>query len=203
MKLKTIFSRFFLPRIRGIVYHFFNTNNSSGKFVIFKPLLFTNSTIKWGKHVTIMQNARIEGVRHYCKVPFNPRIIINDCVSIQQNIHLTCGENITIEDNVAIAANVTITDIHHPYTDINTPIENQLITTNPVRIGKDSKIYNNVVILPGSTIGEHCVIGANSVVSGNIPSYSIVVGAPGRIVKRYNFTTQQWERTHPDGSFMN
>lgn len=42
-------------------------------------------------------------------------------------------------------------------------------------------------------IGKHCVIGANSVVTNNIPDYSVAVGVPARVIKNYNFKKKQWE----------
>ncbi|MGO5541257.1 hypothetical protein ACTQWG_01860 [Blautia sp. HCP3S3_H10_1] len=42
-------------------------------------------------------------------------------------------------------------------------------------------------------IGKHCVIGANSVVTSNIPDYSVAVGIPARVIKIYNFKNKQWE----------
>ena len=169
---------------------------------IHNSLKITPSFIECGRGVYIYKNCRIEGVNYYNKRMFSPHIIIRDNVSIQQNLHLTCGKSIIIDKNTAIAANVTITDIHHPYEDIELPIERQDIITNTVYIGSDSKIYNNTVILPGTCIGRHVTIGANSVVSGNIPDYCVAVGSPAKIVKRYNFNSKSWEKTKPDGSFI-
>lgn len=157
-------------------------------------LLLTPRCISIGKNVYIEKNCRIEGVESYNKVSFNPSIIFEDNVSVQQNLHLTCANQIVIGKNTAIAANVSITDIHHPYEDINTPIEQQNIITKPVVIGPDCKIYNNAVILPGVHIGKHCTIGANAVVTKDIPDYCVAVGAPARVVKRYNERTQKWEK---------
>lgn len=42
-------------------------------------------------------------------------------------------------------------------------------------------------------IGKHCVIGANSVVTHDIPDYSVVAGAPCKVIKQYNTETEQWE----------
>jgi acetyltransferase-like isoleucine patch superfamily enzyme len=108
-----------------------------------------------------------------------------------------------IGKHTAIAANVTITDIHHPYDDINTSIEKQQLIVTAVSIGDECKIYNNVVILPGTIIGKHCTIGANSVVSGNIPDYSVVVGIPAYIIKRYSTENKAWLKTDKDGNFIN
>lgn len=157
-------------------------------------LMITPRYISIDKNVYIEKNCRIEGVSSYNGIKFHPAIILEENVSIQQNLHLTCAEQIVIGKNSAIAANVSITDIHHPYDDVNTPIERQNIITKPVVIGEDCKIYNNCVILPGVYIGKHCTIGANSVVTHDIPDYSVAVGSPARVIKQYNFKTQQWEK---------
>lgn len=51
-------------------------------------------------------------------------------------------------------------------------------------------------------LGKHCVIGANSVVTRDIPDYSVAAGCPARIIKRYDFETQQWRKTDKDGTFL-
>ncbi len=179
----------------------FFSEASSSKAYIHKPLIFTARSIVWGIGVVIRKNARIEGVSKYNSKRYSPKIILHDGVSIQQNCHITCAERIEIGENTALASNVTVTDIDHPYQDISIPIERQDLIVKPVSIGKDCKIYNNAVILKGSFIGNHCVVGANSVVKGIFPDRSIIVGTPARIVKRYNLSTGCWEPTYPDGAF--
>lgn len=159
-------------------------------------MLLTPSCISVGKNVYVLNNARIEGIRKYKDATFHPQIILEDGVTIQQNVHITCAEHIHIGRNTSVSANVTITDINHPYADISLPIEQQDVETHPVLIGEDCKLYNNVVILPGVTIGKHCVIGANSVVTKDIPDYSVAVGAPAHVVKQYNPATKQWEKVN-------
>ena len=154
--------------------------------------MMTPSSIRCGRNVFIGYNARVEGVKKYNESHFTPEIIIGNGVSIQQNLHLTCATRISIGANTAIAANVTITDINHPYTDIDMPIERQDIETSRVEIGEDCKIYNGAVILMGVKVGKHCVIGANSVVRNDIPDYSVAVGVPAKVVKRFDFETRKW-----------
>lgn len=158
-----------------------------------RALLITPKYVSVGKNVFIWNNARIEGVVERSNRNFTPEIIFEDNVSIQQNLHLTCATRVCIGKNTAVAANVTITDINHAYEDVMLPIEQQRIETKPVAIGEDCKIYNNAVILPGTNIGKHCVIGANAVVTRDIPDYSVAVGVPARVIKQYNFETEQWE----------
>lgn len=184
---------FLLRKHQYLVYHFSDD--------VIKPIYITPKYVELGENVLIWYHARLEGVSKYNNVCFSPRIILHNGVTIQQNLHLTCAQCIEIGDNTAIAANVTITDIHHPYDDIDTPIERQNLIVKPVKIGNDCKIYNNAVILPGTIIGKHVTVGANSVVSGNFPDYCVIVGAPAKIVKRYDFYTCRWRKTSSKGDF--
>lgn len=162
--------------------------------LIDKPLRMSFGHIVMGKNVYVWRNSRIEAVTVYAGSVYKPVITIADNVTIQQNLHLTCAESVKIGMNTALAANVTITDINHSYTQIDIPVEKQALEVRPVNIGEDCKIYNNVVILPGTSIGKHCIVGANSVVRGCFPDYSVLAGMPAKVIKRYDFTTQKWER---------
>ena len=123
-----------------------------------------------------------------------PKIKFCDGVSVQQNLHLTCANRIVIGRNTAIAANVTITDIIHPYTDVSVPIKYQDIEVLEVEIGEDCNICNNSVILPGVHIGNHVTIGANSIVTKDIPDYCVAAGSPAKIIKKYILHTNTWEK---------
>lgn len=162
--------------------------------VIKSPIILTPRFIALGENVYVGYHARLEGVERWNGKTFSPLIKFEKGSSVQQNLHLTCANRVVIGANTAIAANVTITDIHHPYNDIALPIERQMIKVKEVIIGEDCKIYNNVVILPGVHIGKHVTIGANSVVSFDIPDYSVAVGNPARIIKKYDFDSQQWKK---------
>ena len=181
-----------IPYLRGTWYALKGRNRTKVAFIK-SPLKFSYRNIRWGRGLLLQKNCRIEAVTWYEGIKYSPLIILGDRVSFQQNAHVTCAKRIEIGDNTAIASNVTITDIDHPYQDINIPVERQPLRVKPVKIGKDCKIYNNAVILQGSVIGNHCIVGANSVVKGLFPDYSIIVGCPARIVKRYNSETQMWE----------
>ena len=156
------------------------------------PLKYSTKHIYLGRDVIIANAARLEAVTQYNTNMYKPAIYIGDNVTIEQNLHLTCASRISIGRNTAIAANVTITDIVHPYTDVNIPIERHDLIVKEVVIGEDSKIYNNAVVLPGVHIGNHCVVGANSVVVEDVPDFSVVVGAPAKIIKQYNRTKGVW-----------
>ncbi len=174
-------------------YRFF-LRKAGRKSYISRALKITPRHIELGDGASVGKNCRIEGITRYAGETFDPVISLGSSVSIEQNLHLTCARSVAIGDNTAIAANVSITDIRHPYEDIDTPVERQKIEVDPVRIGPDCKIFNNAVILPGVTIGRHVVVGANSVVVRDLPDYCVVSGCPAKIIRKYNFTTRTWEK---------
>jgi acetyltransferase-like isoleucine patch superfamily enzyme len=91
------------------------------------------------------------------------------------------------------ASNVHITDGLHGYENANEPYKYQkLFRIAPIRIKRGCWIGQNVVILPGVTIGELTIIGANSVVTKNIPDRCIAVGAPAKVIKTWDENTQRW-----------
>lgn len=194
MTLSFIFNYYWIAKLKSILIYPYIFKKYGKGSIIRKPLFITPSTIFIGNNVFIWKNCRIEGVKNYEGVSYDPSIEIQDNVTIQQNLHLTCANKIVIGKHSAIAANVSITDIHHPYVDITIPIEKQQLDVGAVYIGENCKIYNNVVILPNTIIGRHCTIGANSVVSGVIPDFSVCAGVPSKIIKKYNTKIQKWEK---------
>ncbi len=93
--------------------------------------------------------------------------------------------SIQIGDDVWTGHHVYITDQNHGYEDVDLPISLQTQPERPVSIGDGSWLGHGTVVLPGSRIGKHVTIGANSVVSGEIPDYSVAVGSPAKVVRRY------------------
>jgi len=108
------------------------------------------------------------------------------------NNHITCVREVTIGDFVLTANNVYISDNLHSYEDISKPIIKQEVQfKRAVSIGCGSWIGENVSII-GATIGKNSVIGANSVVTRDIPDYSVAVGAPATVIRQYDFELQRW-----------
>lgn len=90
---------------------------------------------------------------------------------------------ITIGDDVWTGHHVYITDQNHGYDDLDLPISRQVMPERAVSIGDGSWLGHGTVVLPGATIGRHVVIGANSVVTGDIPDFSVAAGVPARVIK--------------------
>ncbi len=140
-----------------------------------------------GSHVTLSA-----GMVPGQQMVTDPVVRIGDRCLIGRGSAIVGHLSIDIGDDVFTGMNVYITDQNHGYEDLDMPIGTQLPSEDPVVIGADSWIGSGAVILPGARIGRHVVVGANSVVRGEIPDYSVVVGSPGRVVRRHDGTA--WRR---------
>lgn len=108
--------------------------------------------------------------------------------------HIYATQSIVIEENVLTADKVYISDNIHGYGDITVPILRQPVEQRgSVVIGSGSWLGENVCVI-GASIGKNCVIGANSVVTRDIPDYCVAVGAPAKIIKKFNRNTGKWEK---------
>jgi acetyltransferase-like isoleucine patch superfamily enzyme len=96
---------------------------------------------------------------------------------------------IDIGNDVWTGHHVYITDQNHGYEDVTRPISLQTQPERPVTIGDGSWLGAGTVVLPGATIGKHVAVGANSVVTGELPDYCVAVGTPARVIKRYDSAT--------------
>jgi len=176
-----------------------------------KPRLW----IRWIVNPFIHKRGKGAIVRRYTRLdvfPFNPfslgaGSVIEDfatvnngmgAVNIGDRVQVGMGNVIigpvTIADNVIIAQNVVMSGLNHGYQDISIPIGLQPCSTGEIYIGADSWIGANAVITAGVRIGEHAVVAAGSVVTKDVPAYSVVGGNPAKVLKQYNIETKLWER---------
>lgn len=159
-----------------------------------------------GKGSTIRRRTRID------VLPFNKFIIgkysaIEDFCTINNGVgDVIIGDStligmsnviigpITIGNNVIIAQNVVASGLNHEYRDITLPIAKQKVNTAPIIIEDDCWIAANVVLTAGVTIGKHSVVAAGSVVTKNIPPYTVAAGNPAKVIKQYDFDKGGWIR---------
>lgn len=144
--------------------------------------------------ITIGSKVRIyPGLRMECH-GVNGQIVIEDNVSIGQNLHIISNESLLcIGKNTTISGNVFITNMDHEYIKLNMSVMNQNISFRNTNIGENCFLGYGSVILAGSILGKQCIVGANSVVRGKYPDYCVIAGNPAKIIKIYNFKNQKWE----------
>lgn len=195
MRIISFFKRLFRAPVRIIKYIVNKANYGS---------ISWHTTLEKQLRVTCKHNiylAPYSTVKKYCWLAAEPLtgaetccLVISKGCSIGDFAHIYATKEIIIEENVLLANFVYVSDNVHGFEDINTPIIKQsIIQRKTVRIGEGSWLGEHVSVI-GANIGKHCVIGANSVVTHDIPDYSVAVGTPAKVIKRYNFESKQWEK---------
>lgn len=162
--------------------------------------------IDFGKNLTTGVGCRLEAFS------------ANDCttlffgkdVQLNDYVHITAMEKVLIGNRVLMAGKIYISDCTHGYykeeanlcSSPDEPPVSRAYHIEPVVIEDNVWIGENVCVLPGSHIGKGTVIGANSVVKGNILPGTIAVGAPARVVKRFDTDRKGWFKTDTQGNFI-
>lgn len=166
-----------------------------GRFNMGGVKILNSKCVYLGKNVGIGDGSFIGPVVEYSGIAHNPRIIIGEGTWIGKHCSIAAIDRVEIGKHVLFAGYVHITDHSHGFEDITRPCGPQHLTSKgPVIIEDDCWLGFNAEILSGVHIGKHCVVGARAVVTKDVPPYSVVVGNPARVVKRYNQETKKWEK---------
>jgi len=126
---------------------------------------------------------------------------LGDDIQINDAVHIAAINSVTIGNRVLIASKVFISDHNHGFygkdhthtSPLIPPVE-RVLSSEPVLIEDDVWIGEFVAILPGVIIGKGAVIGTMSVVTKDIPKYSIAVGSPAKVIKIFDFEKKEWVR---------
>lgn len=154
-----------------------------------------------GSHFRAGLHLRMEAHTKYGTQALTPRLIIKDDVQLEDFVHIGVANHVEIGNHVLMASKVYISDHNHgfytgeaPSDPEMAPAKRPLDATRKVIIEDNVWLGEFVSVMPGVTIGRGSIIGANSVVTKDIPPYSIAVGAPAKVVKRYDATRKAWIR---------
>lgn len=152
--------------------------------------------IEGGKYISIgdgffaMSGLRIEAYDSYQNQHFTPRIVIGDNVNVGDSCHIGAVNSVEVGNNVLMGSRVYITDHQHGKTtreDLEiVPRNRPLYCRGKVVVEDNVWIGDGVVILPNVKIGHNSVVGANAVVTRDVPAYSIVAGVPAKVIKTVN-----------------
>jgi acetyltransferase-like isoleucine patch superfamily enzyme len=114
----------------------------------------------------------------------DPVISVGDRCLIGKGSGIVGHLQITIGNDVWTGHHVYITDQNHGYENLDLPISQQVMPERPVSIGDGAWLGHGTVVLPGATIGRHVVVGANSVVTGELPDNCVAAGVPAKVLKQ-------------------
>ncbi|MBT3207891.1 MAG: acyltransferase [Bacteroidetes bacterium] len=162
--------------------------------------------IKKGKGAIIKRKARLDLIPGK-KFKIGYRTIIEDYAIINNGmgdiiIGDRCGVTsrvklvgpVTLGNMVTIGSGAQITGLTHNFEDASVPIKEQGVMPNRTVVADDVWIGGNSVVIQGLKIGTHSIIASGSVVTRDVPPFSVVAGNPARIIKQYNHETGEWER---------
>jgi len=154
-------------------------------------LLFFKPFRIWFQKRKIGYIGKNSEIRPYCVIIGTKNISIGNNVTIPPGTMLIANPGapearIIIEDDVLFGPNNAVYCSTHKYDNPALPIQAQGYISKTTLIRSGSWIGINAVIMPGITIGRNAVVGANSVVTKDVPDYAVVAGAPARILKYTN-----------------
>jgi acetyltransferase-like isoleucine patch superfamily enzyme len=139
-----------------------------------------------GRFVAMERN-RIAAIEAHGGRRFAPTLILGDNVSMENDCHIAAVNHVEIHDGVLMASRVYVSDHAHggaTAADLVLPPNSRpLVSKGPVVIEAEVWLGEGVCVLPGVRIGRSSIIGANSVVTHDIPPRSVAVGAPARVIR--------------------
>lgn len=172
-----------------------------GKGSVIKPFLNANNLnyIFIGDNVNIGSfswvSVSTDFAGHKAESTNKIRLKIGNNTDVGNNAFIVANNQVEIGEDVIMAPYVYISDHIHSYEDVNKSLHEQPLSQNGyVLIGNNVFLGIKSSILPNVKIGDHSVVGANAVVTKDVPPYCVVVGNPARIIKKYNKLKKQWER---------
>lgn len=182
-----------LYRTRNVLF-FHGYGKIGSMSCIIKPMrIIGKRKIFVGDHCTILNHARMETISRWKVKQFNGSIHIGNYTSIEQNCHIIAADKLEIGDHTVISAFVYIADCGHSIDDTTKSVMEQPLFVKRTKIGAYCFIGIGAKIMPGVEIGDHAVVGAGTVVTKDVPPYTMVVGSPAKIIKKYNLEDRKWE----------
>ena len=182
-KLRSYYTKLFNRNIRTLF------KSCGEKLQISPPLIYMGlNNVSIGNNFRAGERLKLRTFNNWEGKTYTPSIVIGDNVNIETDCHISAINKVSIGNNVLIASFVYISDHTHGNvnelgTPILPPLERPLFSKGPIIIEDDVWVGEKVSVMAGVHIGRGAIIGANSVVTKDIPAYAIAVGSPAKVIK--------------------
>ncbi len=177
--------------------------NKNIRIIRFPIIIRGKKWIKFGRNFTTGYWCRLEV---FSNNNSNGHIYFGENVQINDFVHISALQSVKIGNDCLFASHVYISDNSHgiykvildpaglclPQSVPDSSPAHREYFISPVNIGNNVWLGEGVIVLPGVSIGDGCVIGAHSIVNKNIPAYCIATGSPAKVIKKYSFETNKW-----------
>ncbi len=148
-----------------------------------RPHITLTSEFWYSEKGEFIFNKDVKVGRNFNCECYGGKVIIGEGTTIGQNSTFYGHGGIEIGKNTLIAMNCIIVSSNHQIPSRNESIKNMKDTLLPVKIGSDVWIGARVTILGGVIIGDGCVVGAGSLVTKDLPPYSVSIGTPAKVIR--------------------
>lgn len=171
---------------------------------LLNPLAFRHGAASVIRRQTVMNVSPVNDFRLGARSTIEEYCVVDNGVgNVIIGSHTRIGLRSTligplqIGNHVILAQNVVVSGLNHAYGDTTVPIHRQQVTVALIVIEDEAWIAANAVITAGVTVGRHAVVAAGSVVTKDVPPYSVVAGNPAKVIKRYSPEEKEWVSSSP------
>lgn len=160
------------------------------------PTIQNAKYIELKNNIIIGKNATFFAIDSDTVKKTTPNLSIGNNIYIGHNVSIHCINKVELQDNVVLSDYIYISDVSHGiHMDLDNSIMKQpWFSPGPVVIGKGTFLGYGVKVLPNVILGNNCIVASGSVVTKSFESYSMIGGAPAKLLKKYCFENKVWKK---------